>query len=237
MGREKNNRLEMNATEGVNRAPVTRVREFILEAGLGRDERLPPERELAVRLDITRSSLRHALAVLEVTGEIVRHVGRGTFVKSIGGDPSGSSEFSIVATMTNPFDVIDARMVIEPLIAYRAAMRARRVDHWEIEKALREGEAIKDPIAAQKKGDALHRAFATATHNPLLLAVFDAIYRVREATNWGQLQPNMMPPEQLSELWRQHRNIAQAVIDRDAPAAEKHMREHLQRIVTQLGLD
>lgn len=224
------------AGQTIDYAPVNRIREFILASGLGRDDRLPPERELAKRLDTTRSSLRQALAVLEITGEIVRHVGRGTFVKSVGGDPAALSEFAAVTSMTNPFDVVDARLVIEPQIAYRAALRARKTDHWEIERILKEGEAIRDPVAAQKKGDALHRAFAIATHNPLLLAVFDSVYRVRAATSWGQLLPNMMSPEHLSELWRQHRQIAQSVIDRDASAAERHMREHVQGIQTRLGL-
>lgn len=226
----------MRADQPVDHAPVNRVREYILESGLGRDDRLPSERELARRLDTTRSSLRQALAVLEITGEIVRHVGRGTFVKSVGNDRTALSEFSTVTSMTNPFDVVDARLVIEPQIAYRAALRARKTDHWEIERILKEGEAVRDPVAAQKKGDTLHRAFAIATHNPLLLAVFDSVYRVRAATSWGQLLPNMMSPEHLSELWRQHRTIAQSVIDRDAAGAERNMREHVQGIQTRLGL-
>lgn len=226
----------MQKDQAIDHAPVKRVRTFILESGLGRDDRLPPERELAKQLDTTRSSLRQALAVLEISGEIVRHVGRGTFVKSVGADRTDLSEFSAVTSMTNPFDVVDARLVIEPQIAYRAALRARKTDHWDIERILKEGEAIRDPVAAQKKGDALHRAFAIATHNPLLLAVFDSVYRVRAETSWGRLLPNMMSPKHLSELWRQHRTIAQAVIDRDASAAERHMREHVQGIQTRLGL-
>jgi DNA-binding FadR family transcriptional regulator len=226
----------MALVAGTDRAPVALVRDFILESGRGRGDRLPPERELAKQLAVTRSSLRQALAVLEVTGEINRHVGRGTFVKSISPDDVSASEFSLVASMTSPYDVIDARFVIEPHIAVRAAQRARKIDHWEIERLLREGEAIRDPQASQKKGDALHRAFAVATHNPLLLALFDAVYRVREATSWGLLHPNMMPPAQLFELWRQHRAIAEAIAERNAPEAERRMREHVQAIQDSLQL-
>ena len=53
-----------------------------LRAGLGPDGRLPTERRLALDLGMTRSSVRHALAILEAQGSISREVGRGTFLRS-----------------------------------------------------------------------------------------------------------------------------------------------------------
>jgi DNA-binding FadR family transcriptional regulator len=51
-----------------------------LRAGLGPGSRLPTERKLALDLDVTRSSVRHALAILQSQGRISREVGRGTFL-------------------------------------------------------------------------------------------------------------------------------------------------------------
>jgi DNA-binding FadR family transcriptional regulator len=53
-----------------------------LRAGLGPGDRLPTERRLALDLGMTRSSVRHALAILEARGRISREVGRGTFLRS-----------------------------------------------------------------------------------------------------------------------------------------------------------
>ena len=53
-----------------------------LRAGLGPGGRLPTERRLALDLGMTRSSVRHALAILEAQGRISREVGRGTFLRS-----------------------------------------------------------------------------------------------------------------------------------------------------------
>ncbi|MGH3404717.1 MAG: GntR family transcriptional regulator, partial [Streptosporangiaceae bacterium] len=50
-------------------------------AGLGPGSRLPTERQLALELGVTRSSVRHALALLEAQGRISREVGRGTFLR------------------------------------------------------------------------------------------------------------------------------------------------------------
>ena len=50
-------------------------------AGLGPGSRLPTERQLALEMGATRSSVRHALAVLQAEGRISREVGRGTFLR------------------------------------------------------------------------------------------------------------------------------------------------------------
>ncbi|MDO7560649.1 MAG: GntR family transcriptional regulator, partial [Paracoccaceae bacterium] len=59
---------------------VSCLRNFILDGGYVRGDRLPAERELTERLGLTRSSLRKALDVLENEGALWRHVGKGTFV-------------------------------------------------------------------------------------------------------------------------------------------------------------
>lgn len=214
---------------------VAMVRGYIAEAGLVTGQRLPPERDLAPRLGVSRSGLRQALAVLETTGEINRHVGRGTFVGSPVGENS-LSEFSVVANMTNPLDVIDARLMVEPAAAFHAALKARPVDHWEMERILVEGESAADPVASQLKGDQFHRSIAAGTHNPLIVAIFDAVYRVRSVTTWGQLAPEMMPREKLTQLWREHRSIADAIRGRDAREAERRMREHVDGVRRRLLL-
>ena len=62
-----------------------RLAELILaesaRAGLGPGSRLPTERRLAADMGATRTSIRHALAVLEAQGHISREVGRGTFLR------------------------------------------------------------------------------------------------------------------------------------------------------------
>ncbi|MBO0769945.1 MAG: winged helix-turn-helix transcriptional regulator, partial [Actinobacteria bacterium] len=61
--------------------------------GLGPGSRLPTERQLAQDLATTRTSVRHALAVLEADGWISREVGRGTFLRGVpGGRPPGPAQ-------------------------------------------------------------------------------------------------------------------------------------------------
>ena len=85
--------------------PVQLLREFIQSGQYADQSRLPPERDLTLKLGISRAVLRKALSVLESENLIWRHVGRGTFV---GPKPSGkTSENFIVADFTNPAEIME----------------------------------------------------------------------------------------------------------------------------------
>ena len=82
-----------------------RLAELILSeshrAGQGPGSRLPTERQLAIDLGVTRSSVRHALAMLEAQGRISREVGRGTFLRASPIDVSASGPLSAARGMSN----------------------------------------------------------------------------------------------------------------------------------------
>ena len=59
---------------------LTQLRAYLAQNDYPADGRLPPERKLCEELGVTRTSLRKALATLELEGQIWRHVGRGTFI-------------------------------------------------------------------------------------------------------------------------------------------------------------
>ena len=97
------------------------LRQMINSGRMARGSRLPPERELALRCGVGRSALRKALARLEAEGVVWRHVGRGTF---LGGPPDPTtSQFSSLSS-AGPKDVMEARLMFEPVIAAAAARSA-----------------------------------------------------------------------------------------------------------------
>src|SRR5689334_1413195 len=83
---------------------------------------LPPERELVTRLKLSRSALREGLEVLEAQGRIWRHVGQGTFV---GNRPTPlPASLAMITSHTSPSEVLETRLLVEPLLARMAALRA-----------------------------------------------------------------------------------------------------------------
>lgn len=212
---------------------VTRLRAFFRERGYGPEDRLPPERELAQVMGTSRAHLRDALAALEASGEIWRHVGKGTFLRTpeAGRDAGGIGR---IARLTTPMEVMEARLLVEPRLAALAALRATEVDFAAIDVCLRKGIQATNAIASQRLGDDLHRAIARAAKNNLLLELFEMVYAVRETTNWGRLKPALVTAFDLTRQWEQHRDFVAAIRNRDAPQAERLMRQHIESIQQEL---
>lgn len=195
-----------------------------LDAGRWRSgARLPPERLLAIELGVGRSSLRIALAELERRGRIRRHVGQGTFVTDAPGD---TPTLGFLAD-PSPADIFELRLMIEPQIAAAAAMRARDTDIAALRLRIDEGAEADDWTRWEETDTAFHRALAEAGRNPLLTGVLDSLRAMRRGRSWGETRARTLSAAAQASYLGQHREIADAVADRDPPAAAAAMRAHL----------
>src|SRR4051812_34969835 len=95
----------------------------MIEDGEGR---LPPERVLAVELGVSRRKIRQALDHLEKEGQILRRQGAGTFVAKAEIEPGDF--FRRAIHLTNPVEVLEVRLAVEPTLARYAAIRASKSD-------------------------------------------------------------------------------------------------------------
>src|SRR5437763_11583274 len=127
---------------------VQRLREHVADSGLKTGDRLPPERELAERLGVSRASIKQAIVVLEVQGLVeVRH-GGGTYLRSdtLAVEPVEK----LVERRRRLPDVLDAREAVETKLAELAAMRRTDADLAEMDAAR---DMMRDEIAAGKLGE------------------------------------------------------------------------------------
>jgi DNA-binding FadR family transcriptional regulator len=198
--------------------------------------RLPPERELAGLLGVSRSGLREGLEILEAEGRIWRHVGKGTFV---GPRPlQGASGLDLVSAMTSPEEVLEVRLLFEPLIARLAATRATAPEIENIERLLEKSDGARDAKAWELWDGTLHRAVAQAAHNKLLLAIFDGFNAMRSQAAWSRLRLAALSAERLGVYRRQHRAYVGAIAARDPARAETTMRLHIETVKNNLlGLE
>jgi len=211
-----------------NQHSVQLLRELLQSGRYPKESRLPPERELSVKLGISRAALRKALSVLEGENLIWRHVGRGTFV---GPRTVGKHEARIVvAEITSPAEIMEARMVIEPKLAAISALRATTADIERMNNALVKSESATDPAYFEVWDGALHQAIATATGNSLLISLFEAINSLRQDKLWGRLKEASFNRDRHQAYCRQHRKLVDAIMYRDAAAAERMMRAHLEAV-------
>lgn len=207
---------------------VGRLRAFIISGQYPLQSKLPPERDLAEHLGVTRTTLRGALAALEATGEIWRHVGRGTFVGK--GTGTGHYKADIPVDITNPSEVMEVRLILETRVCGLAAHRASRADIKLMEQCLRKGEAAEDVHTFEIWDSSLHMAIVDAAGNELLCALVKAIDSVRGHELWGRLKEQSVTPKRMQRYMVQHKNIVEAIKERDADQAERLMAIHLESV-------
>jgi GntR family transcriptional regulator, transcriptional repressor for pyruvate dehydrogenase complex len=215
--------------------PVTRPRLYLQVAeringwmsdnGLKPGDRLPPERELATSLGVSRATVSQALVAMEVVGIVsVRH-GDGTIVNSLPGT-SGLVE-AIKAHAQRLPDVIDARDALETKTAALAAQRRTNADLERIDAALEVMRADIDNGGRGVDGDKqFHAAVTAAAHSDLLARLMDEISELILETRMESLGQPGRPRASLEA----HRRIALAIRDRAPDAAARAMHDHLQMV-------
>jgi DNA-binding FadR family transcriptional regulator len=208
---------------------IERLRSYIMTSGQKEGERLPAERILAADLGMSRGTLRQALALAESTGEIWRHVGKGTFIGTSA--PSNEDELaSHLARLSSPIEVIEVRALIEPRLAALAALRGTPQGFSALITIANRGLAAIDPATSARYGNEFHRAIAVMAGNQLLLGLFDAVFKVRDLNTWGKLKPVTSSAKDLKQLWKHHAEIAKAITNRDVREAEALMRQHIDQL-------
>lgn len=223
---------DMAADRDGGQSALVQLRAFLAQEGLEPNTRLPPERELAEMLGVSRGDLRKGLAVLEEQGELWRHVGKGTFV---GARPVGDlASVAAIAHDTSPAEVMRARLVIEPEIAREAALNATAADIRVLQRCAASARNAATWRQYENWDNQLHRGIAEASHNALLLAIFDTINGVRRAVVWGRLRDDLPRPPADHHSFGDHDAIVTAISERNRNEAASRMRLHLQRVQERL---
>ncbi|CAP42587.1 FadR/GntR family transcriptional regulator [Bordetella petrii] len=191
--------------------------------------RLPPERALSERFGASRGSVRRVLAELRERGLIVQAVGSGTFVAP-GVHAVAPAAPGQAGLNTSPAELMQARLLIEPLMPMLIARNATGADFARMGECLERSEAAASIEDFEHWDGELHKAFAAATHNTFFLQILELANRVREQGEWGRLKSNSLTPERREQYQQQHRAIVAALKDRDAGQARVLLLAHLEQI-------
>jgi DNA-binding FadR family transcriptional regulator len=195
------------------------------------DSRIPPERDLAERLGVSRGVLRLALDTLEAEGHIWRHIGKGTFVgpRPL---PDGNNVVAL-ASRTSPAEVMSTRLILEPNAARIAAMNATPTQIAEMRHCLSRTRAAQTFQQYVIWDNQLHVSIAAATRNTLLLSFLETLNAIRRAAVWGRMQ-DKDPPRADNPSLDEHDRIVEAIESREAERAAQAMYEHLARVEAEL---
>lgn len=218
-------------------SPLDRVRAWLIEIDQKSGTRLPSERSLAQTLGITRPQLRKALAVLEIEGQIARHVGRGTFLT----DPPPLLQVpGSLASLTEriaPLDAMTARIALEPELARLSALHAtpRQISRArQLATDLRHAQNWED---YENMDFALHDLIASSAGNLLLHELHKVMNAVRQIVVWRKLAPGVEKPPADYHSFDEHDAIVAAIAQRDGSAAKVAMRAHLRATLNAMTED
>jgi GntR family transcriptional repressor for pyruvate dehydrogenase complex len=184
--------------------------------------RLPAERELCTRLEISRSTLRQALTALAQSGHLhaVRGRGGGTFVA----ERPPPIDPPTRALLAGWRDACDVRLGIELGIAALAAERALEEELTPLDALVTVMDDLAEDFAGYRQADVrFHIGLAEATHSARLVAL---------ATETQGAMTDLIsyiahPPEVLEHANAQHAQLLSRIRARDADAAMRIMAEHL----------
>jgi GntR family transcriptional repressor for pyruvate dehydrogenase complex len=208
------------------------IREMILDGELAAGDRLPVEKDLAIRLGVSRGSLREAVRALAILGVVETRQGDGTYVTAL--DASLLLQpIRFLAELQGPQDaahLLGVRRVLEPESAARAAVRIGDEDLARLADALAQADvallaepphSLESFIAADTE---FHRIIARASGNPALAALIEGLIgHTLRARLWRAVEQH----DALSQTQAEHHAILDALRRRDPDRARTRMAVHV----------
>lgn len=196
-------------------------------------EKLPTEKALADQFGVGRSSIREALSCLQFTGYVESQRGSGTVVRSAVARGDELLTDQGLARPADLFDVLEARLVIEPQAVAHAAADPDRERLGEL-AVLLDGMrlSIGTPGLHARTDLGLHRALIRCCRNPELVTTADRLLVRSEGTLWRTVRDHAWAGAELPRSWVDHHDaVVRAVTTGDPDAAETAMRRHLESVV------
>jgi GntR family transcriptional repressor for pyruvate dehydrogenase complex len=206
------------------------ITELIKEQKLEYGDKLPPERELAMALSVSRASVRQAITALAAQGIVTMRHGDGNYISKI--DKNGSLEIFahfLAGAQINPDEILEVRIMLECESTRLCTLRADD-KHLIVLQNLLERNRIRNgqEDSLSKMNKDLHSAIAGGARNSALLRIMDVVWDIMGGNMWPLLKNESNNRKRQIELHLdQHEQIVEAICSRDEKKACQEMYNHL----------
>jgi GntR family transcriptional repressor for pyruvate dehydrogenase complex len=214
--------------QSISEKVANRIMAMIKSGNLKSGDRLPTEAQMCIAFGISRPPLREALKALTMMGVLASRQGGRYTVTDL--SPSRLiAPFNVMLSVVN-YDVdqhFEAREVVDLKLVSMCTERASEAQRQRILKLARDGRAFhNDPVAFRLLDIEFHQAINKSANNVLLSALAQGLYDV--ALDVRRLASTVSGV--IEKSVRQHCDIADAIMDRDATAAVAAYRIHLEHV-------
>ena len=196
-------------------------------------DRLPPERDIAETFNVSRTVVREALIMLELENLVAVKKGSGVYVIGLPDEVLSEKDRKIEEEDLGPFELLQARQLIESNIAAFAASQIVKADIVELRAILeQERQILEQEVLDDYSADEMfHIAIARATKNSILEHLLEDLWAKRSTSKmWNQLQSRITDHSYRKKWLYDHEKILQALQLKDAMAARHAMWQHLENV-------
>jgi GntR family transcriptional repressor for pyruvate dehydrogenase complex len=204
---------------------VRQIKTMIAEGRLKSGDQLPPERDLAEKFLVSRTSVREALRALESVGLIEIRPGEGTFVREVSMEALVEPLALVLLSQRAMIEeLFEARRMLEPVIARLAAQRATKDEVQEMERILEaQAKEISSGNTGLAQDAAFHAAIGTAAHNRAITRIVHALMDLLGQSR----EESISTPGRPTRSHEDHQRILAAIRVSDAAGAERAMLAHV----------
>ena len=205
---------------------VELIKAKIMQENLKIGTRLPSEVDLSQEFNVSRSVIREALRILEISGlvNIKKGPSGGIFVSNVYHKPIKDSLSNMILSGKLTTDhLFSARLLIEPHIAREAARHATKKDLKDLQKLMQDSEAhIDDPVRLRRNNLDFHLLLARASGNPVLSILLESIFElmVERFLDFWDLEFEQY-------FFEVHRNIFKVIKERKPEEAGRLIKEDM----------
>jgi DNA-binding FadR family transcriptional regulator len=216
-------------TRRLYRQIAEQIRDLLASGQYPLGSRLPPERDMAAQLKVSRTSVREAIIALELAGLVEVRIGSGIYVSRV--PSAGQSLFEAGDVGPGPFELLKARRVVESEVAAEAAECIEDAALAELEKIVDAMERTTPGSQDYDEDDRkFHVGIAEATHNGALVQTVRMYWDMRRGQMWRKLERHFQTPALRTAVITDHREILHALREHSAAGARRAMQRHLRRV-------
>nr|WP_319515306.1 FCD domain-containing protein [uncultured Cohaesibacter sp.] len=205
------------------------LKKEMIDQSLSVGTRLRTERQIAEDFDVSRSVVREAIIMLEIEGLVSVRKGSGIYIERL---PNQSEKNAIARSDIGPFELLQARQLLESNIAAFAATMVTKNDIQRMQEALdMEIQAIDSGKADYDGDEWFHRLIAESTQNGVLIDMVNDMWRLRKGNQiWDGLHARIFDESYRQQWLDDHQQILTALNRKDPGKARDAMWNHLENV-------
>ena len=235
MNFDEDQMFKLIKTKKVYMQVLEQIWDLIKNGKLKPGDKLPPERVLAERLGVSRPSVREGMVALEILGLVDSRGGKGNIVKNVDNSSILKENFQHLEEEESPFELLEARKIVEVDVAGYAAQKAQTEDIASIKHSLDSMREIVDKLSVSKeyeKGMEFDREFhisiARSTHNAVLLRIVTTLLENLKEDLWVRLKEKSWAiPGTPQKYLKEHEEILEGIEKKSSVIARRKMYQHL----------